>query len=117
MTTRSTLANTTLTGTVDGGKKRKLAVVALAIVGVTVLLRLRGGDTDTSETDDRPTESEGRTTQTTNTTPDPDDQASDESTMASVTEAQRELDMFDMLAIAAAAITSARDEYRKRTGN
>lgn len=101
--------------------KRKLVVALLAIVGVSVLLRLRGDDTETNETEkqsaeDVENESTSASTVTDESTAN-EQPVSDESTVESVTERQRELDMFDMLAIFAAAITSARDEYRKRTGN
>lgn len=101
--------------------KRKLVVALLAIVGVSVLLRLRGDDTETNEAEkqsagDVESESTSASTATDESTVS-EQTTSDESAAESTTERQRELDMFDMLAIFAAAITSARDEYRKRTGN
>lgn len=99
--------------------KRKLGVTLLAIVGVCLLLRLRGKDTKTSEPDEQSkqeAESESKSTETTEESTTSESATSDESTTESATDSQRELDMFDMLAIFAAAITEARDEYRKRTG-
>ncbi len=122
MTTRSTLVDTVLMGSEDGsGMKRKLAIALLAIVGVSILLRTRKGDTEANETEERSTgddESESTSESTaTDESGASEPTASGESPTESATERQRELDMFDMLAIFAAAITSARDEYRKRAGN
>lgn len=122
MTTRSTLVDTILMGSEDGGKmKRKLAVALLAIVGVSILLRTRKNDTEANETEQRSVgddESESMSENTaTDESSDSEPTASGEGATEATTERQRELDMFDMLAIFAAAITSAREEYRKRAGD
>ncbi|UPM43355.1 hypothetical protein [Halocatena salina] len=95
----------------DGNEtKRKLTIVLLAIVGVSILLRRRGSDqtSETEEDEHEPTDTETVSEESTTSEP--------TSMTESITSNQRELDMFDMLAIFAAAITEARDEYHERTG-
>ncbi|RRJ30543.1 hypothetical protein [Halocatena pleomorpha] len=117
MTIRSTLFDTVLVGTKDGaGIKRKLTIALVAIVGVTILLRFRGDDTQTDEAGEEPTGKEEHKAVKTETVTEESTTGDTGSATKSLTDGQRELDMFDMLAIVAAAITEARDEYHKRTG-
>lgn len=121
MTIRSTLADTVLIGTMDdNSKKYKLALVALALIGVAFLLRGRGSNSEESEGDESEEETESERekeemeeeVETETETEQLSDSAKEE-----LVEVRRELDVFDMLAILAAAIKAARDEYRQRAGS
>lgn len=126
MTMRSMLPDTAVIGTMDGnGKKGKLALVALALVGVIFLLRSRGSDSEESEENEAETESEYEEEEM--EVEAKEDEEMEEgievetkeqiggSAKEELVEARRELDIFDMLAILAAAIKAARDEYRTRS--
>lgn len=107
MTMLSVLTDTVLvTSLDDDGKKKKLAIVAAAIVGISLLLRCRKKGDKESEEEETESESE-----------DEEEDETDEikeSAKEELAEAQRELDAFDILAILASAIKAARDEYDQR---
>lgn len=131
MTMRSILPDTALIGTMDGkDKKGKLALVALALVGVIFLLRSRGDDSEETEESKAETESEYEDEEMKDEEKEEseDEAMEDEievetkeqiggSAKEELVEARRDLDIFDMLAILAAAIKAARDEYRSRSEN
>lgn len=129
MTMRSLLPDTALIGTMDGsGKKGKLVLVALALVGVIFLLRSRGGDSEESEESEKEIDEYEEEEMKEETEEEVKEETEDEieveteeqiggSAKEELVEARRELDIFDMLAILAAAIKAARDEYRTRSEN
>ncbi len=117
MTIRSRLASTSLLGTTGPGSKKHTGLLLIAVAsGLFVLLRRRkSASTDTTETD--ADESEPSRSIATTATADEDDTNDDSVVDVATGNGNRELDMFDMLAIVASAVTAARSEYKDRTGN
>ncbi|WP_330631645.1 hypothetical protein [Halocatena halophila] len=116
MTIRSRLASTSLLGTTGPGSKKHTVLLLVAVAsGLLVVLRRRKSSSSES-TGTNEDESEASRSIATTATADEDD-ADDESVVDVATgDSSRELDMFDMLAIVASAVTAARSEYKDRTG-
>lgn len=101
-----------------GDKKGKLIIVAVAVIGLVLLLRRRSSSSEEGEDSEEETETESEDEET--MTEDIESEAEDgeaeeiEEITSKTAEVRRELDVFDMLAILAAAIKAARDEYNQR---
>jgi hypothetical protein len=122
MTVLSTLTDTILlTAMDDGDKKKKLTIAAVTLVGLILMLHWRSGDSEEDEESEEGEENEDSEEQMESETESEDEESEteeiegiSESAEEELAEVRRELDVFDMLAILAAAIKAAREEYDQR---